>query len=235
MRRLLRNLCRDFGLAIANPPGVPTHRSGSSIDLVLASRVLVIRNMVVHDGHSCGTEATAPCWPRVRDWRALVQALRPQLLSWSAKVSSFRRDGCHYSANACRSMLDVLYGEFVQMFWVAANPRDSIKRQNRRPQPDWWDDECYDKMVSRNAAWRCWCRERGKSFGPNGLSFIIWSVARRQLLACLARDEGQGFLRQPTHRCQEYPPSIWSHSSPITNQHEASCVSQWDSGRCCVP
>ena len=43
-------------------------------------------------------------------------------------------------------MLDVLYGEFVQMFWVAANPRDSIKRQNRRPQPDWWDDECYDKM-----------------------------------------------------------------------------------------
>ena len=124
--------------------------------------------MVVHDGHSCacptascfpflgsdhklitfevllepcGTEATAPCWPRVRDWRRLVQALRPQLLSWWAKVSSFRRDGCHYSADACRSMLDVLYGEFVQMFWVAANPRDSIKRQDRLPQPDWWDDE----------------------------------------------------------------------------------------------
>ena len=38
-------------------------------------------------------------------------------------------------------MLDVLYGEFVQMFWAAANPRDSIKHQNRRPQPDWWDDE----------------------------------------------------------------------------------------------
>ena len=94
VRRLLRTLCRDFGLAIANPPGVPTHRSGSSIDLVLASRDLVVRNMVVHDGHSCacptascfpflgsdhklitfeillepcGTEATAPCWPRVRD------------------------------------------------------------------------------------------------------------------------------------------------------------------------
>ena len=89
-----------------------------------------------------------------------MQALRPQLLSWSAEVSSFRRDGCHYSVDARRETLDVLCGEFIQMFWVAANPRDSIKRQNRRLQPDWWDDECYDKMVSRNAAWHCWCRER---------------------------------------------------------------------------
>ena len=89
-----------------------------------------------------------------------MQALRPQLLSWSAKVCSFRHDGCHYSADARRAMLDVLYGEFVQMFWVAADPRDFIKRRNRRPQPDWWDDECYDRMVSRNAAWHCWCRER---------------------------------------------------------------------------
>ena len=62
VRRLLRNLCRDFGLAIANPPGVPTHRAGSSIDLVLASRDLVIRNMVVHDGHSCACP-TASCFP----------------------------------------------------------------------------------------------------------------------------------------------------------------------------
>ena len=57
-------------------------------------------------------------------------------------------------------MLDVLVGEFVQMSRVAANPRDFIKRQNRPPQPDWWDDEGNDEMVSRNAAWRCWCRER---------------------------------------------------------------------------
>ena len=34
---------------------------------------------------------------------------------------------------------------------------------NRRPQPDWWDDECYDQLVSRNAAWRRWRRERTAS------------------------------------------------------------------------
>ena len=62
VRRLPKNLCRDFGLAIANLPGVPTHRSGSSIDLVLASRDLVIRSMVVHDGHSCACP-TASCFP----------------------------------------------------------------------------------------------------------------------------------------------------------------------------
>ena len=44
----------DFGLAILNPVHVATHRSGSSIDLVLASRSLDVRSVVVHDGASCG-------------------------------------------------------------------------------------------------------------------------------------------------------------------------------------
>ena len=91
----IRGLCQDFGLGIYNPFGVPTHRSGSSIDLVLASRDLPIRNLVVHDGSTCAcspntccpasgsdhklitfqtllpspTEDTAsPRWPRVRNW-----------------------------------------------------------------------------------------------------------------------------------------------------------------------
>ena len=42
LRELVRDLCRDFGLVIKNPPGVPTHRSGSAIDLVLTSQDLTV-------------------------------------------------------------------------------------------------------------------------------------------------------------------------------------------------
>ena len=35
------------------------------------------------------------------------------------------------------------------MFWDTANQVDSSRCRNRRPQPDWWDDECFDVMVSR--------------------------------------------------------------------------------------
>ena len=61
LRVLIRGLCQDFGLVIHNPFGVPTHRSGSSIDLVLASRDLPIRNLVVHDGSTCACSPNTCC------------------------------------------------------------------------------------------------------------------------------------------------------------------------------
>ena len=51
---MIRALCRDFGLRIANACGVPTHRSGSCIDIVLASHSLIVEELVVHDGDFCG-------------------------------------------------------------------------------------------------------------------------------------------------------------------------------------
>ena len=58
-----------------------------------------------------------------------------------------------------RAILEVLYGACVSMLWQSAPSPPSIP-SGRRPQPDWWDDECYDVMVGRNAAWRRWCCER---------------------------------------------------------------------------
>ena len=57
-------------------------------------------------------------------------------------------------------MLDILYGEFVSMLWHSCAPTLHPERVGRRPQPDWWDGECYDAMVGKNAAWRRWCCER---------------------------------------------------------------------------
>ena len=54
LRVVIRAFMQDFGLAICNPPGIPTHRSGSSIDLVFASQSLVVADVLVHDGASCG-------------------------------------------------------------------------------------------------------------------------------------------------------------------------------------
>ena len=57
-------------------------------------------------------------------------------------------------------MLEVLYGDFVSMLWQSA-PDPRPESSGRRPQPDWWDDDCYDDaMAAGNAAWRPWCHER---------------------------------------------------------------------------
>ena len=53
-RDMSRTLCCDFGLRIANARGVPTHRSGSCIDIVLATHSLIVEELVVHDGDTCG-------------------------------------------------------------------------------------------------------------------------------------------------------------------------------------
>ena len=64
LRELIRGLCRDVGLAIPNPVDVPTHRSGSSIDLVLALRIsrdLILCNKAVHDGNPCACPPDLGC------------------------------------------------------------------------------------------------------------------------------------------------------------------------------
>ena len=163
---------------------MPTHRSSSSIDLVIASRSLSVRNIVVHDGASCAcphgscfpvlesdhrlitfqiaiVPATAsepvPSWPVVRDWRPFVRELRPCLLHWTQKIMRIRQKRPSPSVADRRAMFDVLYGDFVSMLWQSV-PDPGPKPSGRRPQPDRWDDDCYDAMAARNAAWRRWCR-----------------------------------------------------------------------------
>ena len=187
LRELIRGICADFQLVIANPFGVPTHRSGSSIDLVLASQTLDVCDVVVHDGSSCGcpessccpvlgsdhkvltfqvkvsappVEDASPSWPSVRDWGPSICSLRPRLLAWSEKLLRLRRENPCCTVADRRVMLDILYGEFVSMLWHSCAPTLRPKRVGGRPQPDWWDGECYDAMVGKNAAWRRWCRER---------------------------------------------------------------------------
>ena len=112
LRDVIRAFLRDFGLSILNPAGIPTHRSGSSIDLVLASRSLAVKNVLVHDRASCGcwppcchpslgsdhhlitfdvmvkpdVLSNVPRWPKVRDWATLIRSLRPELVAWAAKI-----------------------------------------------------------------------------------------------------------------------------------------------------
>ena len=87
-----------------------------------------------------------------------MQALRPRLLAWTAKLSELHRDANTFSSEARRAILDVLHGEFVLMFWDAARPQ-TARASRHQPQPDWWDDECYNMMARRNAAWRSWFPE----------------------------------------------------------------------------
>mgnify|MGYP001813211159 CR=1 FL=1 len=136
LRAQICALYQDFGLVIANPAGIPTHRSGSCIDLVLASSGLAVHDLVVHDGATCGcstgsccpvlgsdhrlltfrvalcqssTDQTLPRWPVVRDWCPIVQSVGSQLSEWTAKLLRLRRDCTCLSVDARRATLDVLY------------------------------------------------------------------------------------------------------------------------------
>ena len=55
---------------------------------------------------------------------------------------------------------DILYGEFVALMWSLPGQAVRSTQTPHRPQPDWWDSECYDLMVARNASYRLWRRER---------------------------------------------------------------------------
>ena len=104
-----------------------------------------------------------------------MHALRPQLLSWSATVFSFRRNGCHYCVDVCRVIFDVLYGEFVQMFWAAANPANVKNGGGGRRSTKWFPGMLLGAVGVVNAQ-----VSRMKSFGPNGLRFIISFVAKKK-------------------------------------------------------
>ena len=48
----------------------------------------------------------------------------------------------------------------MALMWSLPGQAARSTQTPHRPQPDWWDSECYDLMVARNAAYRLWRRER---------------------------------------------------------------------------
>ena len=74
LRVVLRAFLRDFGLAILNPAHVPTHRSGSSIDLARASRSLAVKMYLF----MMASHAAAP--PRVAIQLSVVTTISSHLM-----------------------------------------------------------------------------------------------------------------------------------------------------------
>ena len=162
--------------------------------------------------------------------------------SLTTKVSDFCRDGSHYSVDTRRAILDVLHAEFVHMFWDTANPIDSSRCRNRRPQPDWWDDECFDAMVSRIAAWRRWCREQTPQsreyFRALRLQFhhlvrrkkaTFWQgwLASQERNAANSRLTARNIRQQLGPVRRNVPISMRSHPSHCGTLEGAACLEAW--------
>ena len=130
---------------------MPTHKSGSGIDLVFASRCIYIQNLAIHDGCSCACPANSCCpalasdhkfitlqvlvsttsvdskfprWPIVRDW-ALSCILCPQLLDWTTKVREFMRFQSWRILVDRRAILDFVYGDLVML--LGNSCRDELR------------------------------------------------------------------------------------------------------------
>ena len=133
----------------------------------------MVANVLVHDGASCGcwpqnfnpslgsdhnlitfdlliksaAPSTVPRWPKVCNWAAIVRALRPNLLQWASKIMTLRDSCSAANLQSKRATVEILYGEFVSLM-----PGQRAAHTPRRPQPDWWDFECYDAMASRKCS-----------------------------------------------------------------------------------
>ena len=160
---MVRNLCDRLNLRIANTPALPTHRSGSVVDLVLTSRNFVLSDVTVRDGDLClcspgscfpainsdhclitfSVEKAPPSnqipqaqWPKVRDWLGVRHCACDGLDAWRREVLAFRAGECPISAAERRAVLDVLYGSLVAILWEASGA-SSPNHNMRSRQPTW--------------------------------------------------------------------------------------------------
>ena len=168
-------------MVICNPTGRPTHTRGAALDLVIASPA-VVESVHVHNPQ-CDCEDSNLCCPllasdhfaneinlhkrllssvsqppmqvrQVRDWEALIHAQAKHLQRWSDNLAILLSTTAHMSTEARRQQLDVSYRDFLKIVWDAEPGLYRCPRANAQRQPSWWNDDCFDAMVARNAAWR---------------------------------------------------------------------------------
>jgi hypothetical protein len=123
--RQIEALLLNAGLHCCNPTGMPTHKSGSVIDLVLSTLPSALRDVVVHpvghvgmSDHSLVTAALdftlARCstdgfgrvsWTSGLEWQASLSVLDYSMQSLASLVSTFMRDPVLQNATATRTQI----------------------------------------------------------------------------------------------------------------------------------
>ena len=199
---MLQQLLQDHGLAIHNPVETPTHRAGAALDLIIASPG-IINSIQIHNSAHCSCLDRHACCPllgsdhfaitvdllkprqvlsreapptpfRVRDWHALLLSIKPGVQEWSRVCRATLNHPVPSDQTTCRSTLDMLYTQLADLLWSADVCHYSRRVPNRRRQPAWWTDACFEAMLARNAAWRL--RRRT----PSQLTSEAFRVARNR-------------------------------------------------------
>ena len=179
----LQTLLQTFGLEICNPSQQPTHSRGAALDLVIASPGLV-GSVHVHNRSCYCTDAELCCpllssdhyaveinlmkrliqaahalnadapVKHVRNWGDLFQAQEEKLKEWSRMIQSHLADPEPLANAPRRPVLDILYGDLLDILWHADPSLCRHPCVHSQTQPSWWNDECFEALLARNAAWR---------------------------------------------------------------------------------
>ena len=179
----LQTLLQTFGLEICNPNQQPTHSRGAALDLVIASPGLV-GSVHVHNRSCNCTDAELCCpllssdhyaveinlmkrliqaahapnadapVKHVRNWGDLLQAQEEKLKEWSRMIQSHLADPEPLANAPRRPVLDILYGDLLDILWHADPSLYRHPRVHSQTQPSWWNEECFEALLARNAAWR---------------------------------------------------------------------------------
>ena len=90
----------------------------------------------------------------VRNWGDLLQAQEEKLKEWSRMIQSHLADPEPLANAPGRPVLDILYGALLDILWHADPSLYRHPRVHSQTQPSWWNDECFEALLARNAAWR---------------------------------------------------------------------------------
>ena len=181
----LTAILRKHGLRIVSPSGVPTHRSGTVIDLVAVTAGLSVADFVVH-GRTCADACIgAPgCWPALSSDHALLtlKILRPHaptttssdwrfcesdwpealrsdpggLASWHALIKTCAQVS---DPSSHQLLIDLLMVELNRWIWSVAIARGCVRAHSvgvRRRRNKWWNSDCRDLWVKRQQLHRAW-------------------------------------------------------------------------------
>ena len=176
----LQSLLQTFGLEICNLSQQPTR---AALDLVIASPGLVgsvhvhnrscdctdaalccplfssdhyaieinLMKRLIQAGHAPNADALVK---HVCNWGDLLQVQKEKLKEWSRMIQSHLADPEPLANAIRRPVLDILYGDLLDILRHAAPSLYRHPRAHSQTQASWWNDECFEVLLARNGAWR---------------------------------------------------------------------------------
>ena len=206
----LVELLNHHGLVVHNPPDVPTHISGTVIDLVATSTGVRVENVVVHsDAAHADCQRPFSCWPLLTtdhmlitfdvikelhrsaspspwrfgpvDWRAAIMSDAEGLSRWHQCVLDARELDSPEAHQTAADSLMVILLDWLWTLGCQHGPVTCSSKIPRRLRRRWWSGECQQAWERRQTAYA------GFRASPTSENRELYRMARNEFAHIVRR------------------------------------------------